>query len=130
MANKEKKIKVLIVEDDTFLINIYSTKFEGEGYEVIVAENGEVGLKEVSQNKPDIILLDVLMPKLNGFGFLKEIKANKEFNQIPIILLTNLNQSKDIEKGLSMGANDYLVKAHFMPSEIVDKVKNLLNKQK
>ncbi len=128
--NAQNKTKVLIVEDDEFLINIYSTKFEGEGYEVFVAENGETGLGKAFKENPDIILLDILMPKLNGFDFLKEIKTKKEFSQIPIILLTNLNQNRDIEKGLSMGADDYLVKAHFMPSEIVEKVENLLKKRR
>ena len=129
MTKKQNKIQVLIVEDDAFLINIYSTKFEGEGYKVFVADNGEVGLEQAFKEKPDIILLDILMPKLNGFGFLEKIKAREEFSAIPIILLTNLNQNKDIEKGLSMGADDYLVKAHFMPSEIVEKVDNLLRKK-
>ena len=128
-ARKKNNLKVLIVEDDAFLINIYSTKFEGEGYNVSIAENGEIGLEQVSKEMPDIILLDILMPRLNGFGFLQEIKAKKEFGQIPIILLTNLNQNNDIEKGLSLGADDYLVKAHFMPSEIVEKVQALLNKK-
>ena len=129
MPKKQGQQKVLIVEDDAFLINIYSTKFEGEGYTVFVAENGEEGLKKAFKEKPDIILLDILMPKLNGFGFLEKIKVEKEFNEIPIILLTNLSQNKDIEKGLAMGANDYLVKAHFMPSEIVEKVENILRKK-
>lgn len=125
----KKPTKVLIIEDDPFLLNIYSTKFEGEGYEVILAENGELGLKLASQ-KPDIILLDIMMPKLDGFGVLEGIKKKKELSKIPIILLTNLSQSTDVDKGLAMGANDYLIKAHFMPSEVVSKVEKILGKKK
>ncbi len=124
----KSKGSILIVEDDFFLLNIYSTKFEGEGYEVFVAPDGAKGIELVAQRKPDIILLDVLMPKLDGFGFLKEIKKDKKLSEIPIILLTNLSQKKDIDRGLAMGANDYLVKAHFMPSEVVEKVETLINK--
>lgn len=119
------KGSILIVEDDFFLLNIYSTKFEGEGYKVFIAPNGQEGLELALSKKPNIILLDILMPKLDGFGFLKEIKKNKVAANIPIILLTNLSQKKDIDKGLSMGADDYLVKAHFMPSEVVEKVETL-----
>lgn len=130
MTKKQKKLKVLIVEDDSFLLNIYSTKFEGEGYAVVVAEDGEKGIDVFLEQKPDIVLLDIMMPKMNGFDFLEKVKLKKELNNIPIILLTNLSQNKDIEQGLAMGANDYLIKAHFMPAEIVEKVEKLLLKRK
>ncbi|MCX6799901.1 MAG: response regulator [Candidatus Falkowbacteria bacterium] len=130
MPTKPKtKGVVLIVEDDFFLLNIYSTKFEGENYKVSVASDGIEGLKLVKENNPDIILLDILMPKLDGFGFLKEIKKDEKHKDIPIILLTNLSQKNDIDKGLAMGADDYLVKAHFMPSEVVEKVESILKKK-
>lgn len=128
MPKTKNKGTVLIVEDDFFLLNIYSTKFEGEGYTVFIAEDGEKGLALAKLKKPDIILLDVLMPKLDGFGFLRDIKKNQDLELIPIILLTNLSQRKDIDKGLAMGADDYLVKAHFMPSEVVEKVETILKK--
>jgi len=123
------KIRVLIVEDDPFLRSIYSTKFKGQGYEVILAENGEAGLNLSSKEKPDIILLDIMMPKIDGFRFLEKIKKKKEEAKIPIILLTNLSQKKDIDKGLAMGADDYLVKAHFMPSEVVEKIEKLIQQK-
>jgi len=77
---------------------------------------------------PDIILLDLLLPKKDGFQVLEEIKKNPKSSKIPVILLTNLGQKEDVDKGFKLGANDYLVKAHFMPSEVVEKIKELINK--
>ena len=119
-----------MVEDDVFLANIYKTKFEMEGFNVFLAENGEAALEEVKKKKPEIILLDILLPKLDGFAVLEKIKADKTTKDIPVILLTNLGQKDDVEKGLEMGAVDYLIKAHFKPSEVVDKVKKVLKKTK
>ena len=118
--------KILIIEDDEFLLSMYSTKFEIEGYDVIMASDGEIGLEKVKTEKPGIILLDIMLPNMDGFDVLKGIKANRETSSIPVILLTNLSQKQDVERGLSMGADDYLVKAHFMPSEVVDKINRLL----
>lgn len=122
----KKQIHVQIVEDDNFLSNIYKTKFEMEGFKVSVSENGEVGLADMKKNKPDVVLLDILMPKMDGYEVLKELKKNKETKNIPVILLTNLGQKEDVEKALELGADDYLIKAHFKPSETVAKVKKVL----
>ncbi|OGH65695.1 MAG: hypothetical protein A3J66_01440 [Candidatus Magasanikbacteria bacterium RIFCSPHIGHO2_02_FULL_47_14] len=122
----KKKIHVLIVEDDSFLANIYKTKFEMEGFKVSVAENGELGLKEAKKKLPDLILLDILLPKMDGFTVLEHLKEDEELKSIPVILLTNLGQKDDVDKGLKLGAADYLIKAHFKPSETVDKVKKVL----
>lgn len=124
----QNKKKILLVEDDSFLISMYTTKFELENFEVVAAEDGEKGLSLAAEEKPDIILLDILLPKMNGFEVLKELKNNKETSQIPVILLTNLSQKNEIEQGLALGAQDYLIKAHFMPSEVMDKIKKVLNK--
>jgi DNA-binding response OmpR family regulator len=121
-----KKIKVLIVEDDPFLLKMYAEKFEIENFSVFIAEDGKKGLKIAAKEIPDIILLDIILPEMSGFDVLKELKANDGTKRIPVILLTNLSQRDDINKGLSLGANDYLIKAHFMPSEVVEKVKALL----
>ena len=121
-----KKVHVLLVEDDTFLGNIYKTKFDMEGFKVSVAENGEEGLADAKKKKPDIILLDILLPKLDGFRVLEKLKEDSELKNIPVILLTNLGQKDDVSKGLEAGAADYLIKAHFKPSEVVDKVKKVL----
>ncbi len=125
MAKKQTG-KILIVEDDSFLLSMYSTKFSQEGFKILAAEDGEKGLKLAQQAKPDIVLLDIILPKMDGFEVLKNLKIQKETADIPIILLTNLSQQDDTKKGMSLGAEDYFIKAHFMPSEVVDKVKNYL----
>jgi len=122
-----EKIHVLLVEDDVFLSGIYQKKFEMEGYKISLADNGEKALVEVKKKKPDIVMLDILLPKLDGFAVLAKLKADSETKDIPVILLTNLGQKDDVEKGLQMGAADYLIKAHFKPSEVVDKIKQVLH---
>jgi DNA-binding response OmpR family regulator len=123
---KSKTINILIVEDDVFLADLYKTKFTLEGFKVSVAYDGEKGLEAVKKVMPDIVLLDLVLPKLSGFDILKAVKADKETKDIPVILLTNLSQKSDVETGLKLGANDYLIKAHFMPSEVVEKIKKLV----
>ena len=120
------KAHILLVEDDVFLSNIYQKKFEMEGFKISTADNGEKGLADAKRKKPDIILLDVLLPKLDGFVVLEKLKEDPVTKDIPVILLTNLGQKDDVEKGLESGAADYLIKAHFKPSEVVDKVKKIL----
>lgn len=117
---------MLIVEDDAFLSGIYQKKFEMEGFKVYIADNGEKGLADVKKKKPNAVLMDILLPKLDGFAVLERLKADSETKNIPVILLTNLGQKDDVEKGLRAGAADYLIKAHFKPSEVVDKVRKIL----
>jgi len=126
------KTKILLIEDDSFLLSMYTAKFELEDFQIFAAEDGEKGLKLAIKEKPDIILLDIILPKMDGFEVLKQLKAQIETKNIPVILLTNLSQRTEINKGLSMGAVDYLIKAHFMPSEVVDKIKEVIktNNQK
>ena len=107
---------------------MYSTKFELENFQVDAAEDGEKGFELAMKTDPDIILLDILMPKMNGFEVLEKLKANEETKNVPVILLTNLNQKDEIERGMSLGADDYLIKAHFMPTEVVDKIKKVISK--
>ena len=120
------KTKILLIEDDSFLLSMYATQFELENFNVIIAEDGEKGLKLAKKEIPKIILLDIMLPKMNGFDVLKELKFDKATSQIPVILLTNLSQKSEIEQGLAMNVKGYLIKAHFMPSEVVDKVKQVL----
>ncbi|MFA7653740.1 MAG: response regulator [Candidatus Magasanikbacteria bacterium] len=122
-----EKMHVLLVEDDAFLSQIYQKKFEMEGFKISIADNGEKGLSEARKKKPSIILLDVLLPKMDGFVVLENLKNSLETKDIPVILLTNLGQKEDVDKGLAVGAVDYLIKAHFKPSEVVDKVKKVLS---
>lgn len=119
---------IVVVEDDTFLLGIYKTKFEMDGFKVDIAENGELGLKEIMKKKPDVVLLDILLPKMDGFTVLQHMKEHDELKDIPVILLTNLGQKDDVEKGLEMGAADYLIKAHFKPSETLKKVREVLKR--
>jgi len=124
----QDKIKILLVEDDSFLLGMYATKFEMEGFKVVMAEDGEKAVRLALKEAPDIILLDIILPKVNGFEVLRQLKADPKTVKIPVLLLTNLSQKDEIEQGLKMGAEDYLIKAHFMPSEVVDKIKKVINK--
>lgn len=117
---------VLLVEDDAFLANIYQKKFELEGFKITVADNGEAGLDAAKKKQPDIILLDILLPKMDGFTVLEQLKKDTKTKEIPVMLLTNLGQKDDVEKGLALGAVDYLIKAHFKPGETVEKVRAAL----
>jgi len=125
-----QNIKILLVEDDTFLVEMYTTKFELEGFDVVTAEDGARGLELAGKENPDIILLDILMPKMDGFEVLDELKKNAKTKDIPVVLLTNLGQKDDVKKGFEKGAVGYLIKAHFMPSEVVDKIKSILAEHK
>lgn len=124
----EKKPTVLIVEDDKNLIEMYRTKFEMEGFEVITSENGIKVAELAKSKKPSAILLDIVMPEVDGFEVMKQINKDAEIKKIPVILLTNLGQEEDIKKGLAMGAVDYLIKANFTPNEVVEKVKSRILK--
>ncbi|MDD5290382.1 MAG: response regulator [Patescibacteria group bacterium] len=121
----EKKT-ILIIEDDNFLSNMYRTKLELEGYVALTATNGEIGLKTAKEKRPNLILLDIIIPKMNGFEVLEGIKSDKNLKNIPVIMLTNLGQKDDIKKSFKLGADEYLIKAHFLPSEVVEKVKKFL----
>ncbi len=126
MSNPKRKI--LLIEDDSFLLSMYTTKFELENFIVVTAEDGEKGFEMVMKEAPDIILLDIILPKMSGFEVLKKIKSDDELKKIPVILLTNLSQKSDIEKGLGLNADDYIIKAHFTPAEVVEKAKKVLSK--
>ncbi|KKT57630.1 MAG: Two-component DNA-binding response regulator [Candidatus Giovannonibacteria bacterium GW2011_GWC2_44_9] len=119
-------IKVLIVDDDVFLLDMYSIKFKESGFSVEIAKNGEDALAKAKSLNPDIILLDIVMPKMDGFDVLREIKQNNIAPNAVIFILTNLGQKEDVDRGLKLGANDYIVKAHFTPSEVVAKVRSFL----
>jgi len=123
------KTKILLVEDDQDLQEMYETKFAMEGFEVVKAENGVEALNKIPTAKPGIILLDIVMPEIDGFQVLKDLKANPETKEVPVILLTNLGQDGDIKKGMELGAVDYMIKANFTPNEVVAKVKKHLVKK-
>lgn len=119
--------KILLVDDDPLLVRMYQTKFELDGNKVITAENGKVALQKTKEYKPDIILLDVMMPEMNGLEVLQILKDNSDTKNIPVIMLTNVSASDgDSTKGLDLGAVAYLVKANYTPKEVVQKVKEIL----
>ena len=118
--------KILIVEDDKFLRELIVKKVTSAGNEVPEAIDGEEGVKKIEEEKPDLILLDLILPGIDGFEVLAQIKKKPELSQIPVIILSNLGQKEDIEKGLNLGATDYLIKAHFTPNEIIEKLKKIL----
>jgi DNA-binding response OmpR family regulator len=128
MSDNQKQKKVLLVEDDPFISGMYQTKLKLEGYDVDTVVDGEAALQKMEEQEYAIVLLDIMMPKLNGFEVLKEIRtgAKKSISDTPVIMLTNLGQKSDIEQGLLLGANDYIVKANFTPSEVVEKIKKLI----
>lgn len=117
---------ILLVEDDPFLVDIYTTKLKETGFEVEVANDGEEALRKIEEKKPDLMLLDIVLPKIDGWETLKRIKENKEFEDLKVVILSNLYQKSEIEKGLKFGAIKYLIKAHFTPSEIIKEVKKIL----
>ncbi len=120
------KPKILVVEDDSFLAGMYLTKFGLEGFDVELASDGKEAVKKAGEWMPDMILLDIVMPVMDGFAVLEKLRTEKTTREIPIILLTNLGQKSDVERGLALGASDYLIKAHFMPGEVIEKVKRYL----
>lgn len=118
--------KILIVEDDKFLRELIGQKLVKEGYDILEAVDGEEGLKKVKSEKPDMVLLDLILPSIDGFEVLSRIKEDVGPVAPPIIILSNLGQKEDVEKGLKLGAVDYLIKAHFTPGEIIEKVRSIL----
>jgi len=123
-----EKIKILIVEDDSFLLQMYATKLKTENFKVLTTTNGQEALKIARQENPALILLDLNLPEIDGFTVLEELKAGEETKDIPIIVLTNFSNKEDIDRCLDLGATDYLIKAHFIPSEVIAKVKKILKK--
>ena len=122
--------KILIIEDDKFLLKLYSGKLRREGFEVLESLRGKEGLSKIFTEKPDLVILDLILPDMNGFEVLSEIKLNPKTKNIPVIILTNLGQQSDIRKGLELGAAAYLVKAEFFIEQLPILVKENLAKIK
>lgn len=125
---EDKKIKVLLIEDEEMLANMYEVKFQNEGFEVIKALDGATGLDLSKTTNPDFVLLDVIMPKMDGFSVLKSMREDEKTKNLPVMLLTNLGQDEDVQKGKELGAVGYLVKANVTPAEVVATVKKELEK--
>jgi len=125
----DKKIKILLIEDEEMLANMYEVKFKNEGFDLEKALDGAEGLEKAKANTPDFILLDIIMPKMDGFSVLKALKEDPNTKDVPVMLLTNLGQEEDIEKGKELGSVGYLVKANITPAEVVAEVKKKLGKK-
>lgn len=118
--------KILVIEDDKFLRELIAQKLSKQEFEVLEAVDGEKGLKMTKEESPDLILLDLILPGMDGFEVLAKIKEDPKLSSIPVIILSNLGQKDEIERGLNLGAVDYLVKAHFTLGEIIKKIKEAL----
>jgi len=121
--------KILIVEDDFFIRELYQRQLLKEGYLVEAAVDGAEGLVKANDFRPHLILLDIMLPKLNGLDLLRTIKTKPETKDIPVILLTNLGQESVIKEGFTLGAEGYLIKSAYTPSQIIEEVKNFLAKR-
>lgn len=119
-------VKLVIIEDDALLSRMYQTIFTSNNYEVVVATDGEAGLVQVRKHKPNLILLDIMMPKLNGLDVLKKLKADPEVRGIPVVILTNLAGSRDVETALSLGAVRYIIKSETKPKQVEEIVRGIL----
>jgi two-component system alkaline phosphatase synthesis response regulator PhoP len=125
----EEKTKILLVEDDIPLRDMYQTRLEMEGYVVFLASDGEEALSKAVDEKPDLILLDIMMPKISGFDTLDILKTTDKTKNIPIVVLTALKEKSDKERGLAYGADDYLIKSECTLENVVTKVQEVLKKR-
>jgi len=121
-----KMKKVLLVEDDPFLVDIYTTKLNEFGYSVITAFDGEEVIKKAEEEMPDLLLLDIVLPNIDGWEIIRKIKKNEKLKDLGVVILSNLGQKEEVEKGLKLGAIKYLIKAHHTPSEVAVEVKKIL----
>ena len=116
-------MKILLVEDDKFLRTVLEKRLSSEGFEVLTAIDGDEALEKIITEKPDLILLDIILPKKGGFIVLENIKKDPELKQVPVLIISNLGQEEDIKKGLSLGAIEYFVKAKVSIDDIIKKIK-------
>ena len=118
--------KILLVEDDPFLGDIYTTKLKEAGFDIEVVEDGDGVLPKIKERKPDLLILDIILPHLDGWEIIRQIKESPDLKDLKIIILSNLGQKNEVEKGLQLGAAKYLIKAHYTPTEVVEEIKKAL----
>lgn len=123
----DKKVKVLLVEDDSMILDMYKMRLEEEGYLALATDKGSEAIALAQKEQPDIILLDVILPEIDGFSILQALKNDSSTRNIPVLLLTNLGQESDQQKGQKMGAADYFIKSQHTPVEVIKKIKQLIN---
>ena len=118
--------KILLIEDEEIMIDLLQRKIAQEGYEIRVARNGEEGLAAMKEKKPDLVLLDIIMPKMEGFEVMEHMQADKDLKKIPVIVISNSGQPVEIDRAQKLGAKDWLIKTEFDPQEVIEKVKKQL----
>lgn len=129
-AKKNDHLNVLLVEDDFFVRDIYQKKLGDIGYDVVTAENGLEGMDRLKEKRPDLILLDIFMPYMDGREMLRKIRESERWRDIPVILLTNFSASEGVRDGFDLGADEYLIKSHFTPSEVLKKIDSVFEERK
>ena len=118
--------KIVLVEDDPLLIDIYATKFKEAGFQVAVVDRGNAAAGVIEKERPDIVVLDIVLPQKDGWDILRSVKLNPKTKDIKVVMLSNLGQKEEIEKGMALGAAGYLIKAHYTPSQVVKEIRKLL----
>jgi len=124
-----EKPYILIIEDDPYILKMYELKLGMEGYEVKTAVNGKIGVEKVGEKKPDLILLDILMPEMDGFEVLEHLKGYPDTKNLPVLVLSNLGQEDHINKVMSFGVQGFIVKSQYTPSQVVDAIKGVIKKK-
>jgi CheY-like chemotaxis protein len=118
---------ILFVEDDPFIVDIYKTKLREAGFNVEAAFSGGECLKKLKEKKPDLLLLDLCLPEIEGWEIIETVKKSESLKTLPIIILSNLSQKQEVDKAINLGAERYLIKAHYTPSEVIKEIKTILN---
>jgi DNA-binding response OmpR family regulator len=119
--------KILFIEDDPLINKIYSTRLKADGHEVFAAENGEDGLKLADEHVPDIVVLDVMMPRVDGFAVLEKLRADERFKTKPVIMYSNLNNEEEIKRAKQIGVTEFVIKANLSPTQMVAKIKQYID---
>ena len=117
---------ILLVEDDPFLIDIYTTKLKNSGFSVETVTDGEECLRKLEEKMPDLLLLDIVLPGMDGWGVLRDIKKNEKFKDLKVVILSNLGRKEEVEEGIKLGAIKYLIKSQYTPSQVVNEIKKII----
>lgn len=120
--------KILIIEDEKLMLDLLQRKLTKEGYEISVAKDGEEGIRVIKEVKPNLILLDIIMPKMGGFEVMEEMNKDKELKKIPVIVISNSGQPVELDRAQKLGAKDWMIKTEFDPQEVIDKVVKQIGK--
>ncbi|MDZ7799091.1 MAG: response regulator [Patescibacteria group bacterium] len=121
-----KSKKILIIEDEAALLYALKARLTVDGYSITTVDSGEKALEALEKDEPDLIVLDIILPQMSGYDFLKEIKENDKYRDIPVVIMSNLSKKGDIEKGLKLGAKDYLIKTEFNLDDFINKIKKVI----